>query len=82
MGIGISILLIAIGAILTFGVEAAVQGLDLSSIGVILMIVGAIGIVVNLVVFGDRSGGRTYMRRTVAAPVEEISEVRRYDSSL
>lgn len=84
MGIGISIFLIALGAILTFGVDVAVQGLDLSSIGVILMIVGGLGILVDLLIFGDR-GRRsgTYVRETqTARPASDVVEVRRYDSGL
>jgi hypothetical protein len=63
MGIGASVFLIAIGAILAFAVNLTVSGLDLSTIGVILMIVGAIGLVVTMVTFGGRGwgwgGGRT-----------------------
>ncbi len=83
MGIGISIFLIALGAILTFGVNASIQGLDLSSIGVILMIVGAIGILVDLMIFGNRTRTGTYVRETQAAPapVDDV-EVRRYDTGL
>ena len=44
MGIGVSIFLLALGAILTFAVEATVEGLDIATVGVILMIVGAIGL--------------------------------------
>ena len=43
MGIGISLFLFAIGAILTWAVNVEVAGLDINMIGVILMIVGAIG---------------------------------------
>lgn len=48
MSIGASVLLIAIGAILTFAVHLTVSGLDLSTIGVILMVVGALGLVVSI----------------------------------
>jgi len=50
MGIGISILLIAVGAIIAFAVNVAVSGVDLATVGVILMIVGAIGLVWSLIV--------------------------------
>ncbi len=56
MGIGASVFLIAIGAILAFAVNLSVSGLDLSTIGVILMIVGAIGLVVSMVTFGGWGG--------------------------
>lgn len=48
MGIGVSIFLIAVGAILTFAVNASVSGLDIDVVGVILMIVGALGLLLSL----------------------------------
>ncbi|HEX9994521.1 MAG TPA: DUF6458 family protein [Acidimicrobiales bacterium] len=50
MGIGVSIFLIAVGAILTFAVEADVSGLDIDVVGVILMVVGVIGLLLSLFV--------------------------------
>ena len=44
MGIGVSIFLFAVGAILAFAVEMDVSGLDINTVGVILMLVGGIGI--------------------------------------
>ena len=41
MGVGVSLLLIAAGAILTWAVSAEVSGIDLNTVGVILMVVGA-----------------------------------------
>ncbi len=55
MGLGISIFLIALGAILAFAVNFTVSGLELSTIGVILMVVGAIGLVASLLVWGPGS---------------------------
>jgi uncharacterized protein DUF6458 len=49
MGLGTSIFLIALGAVFAFAVNASVSGIDLATLGVILMIVGAIGLVVSLV---------------------------------
>ncbi len=60
MGIGTSIFLIAVGAILKFAVTADVSGLELSTVGVILMVCGALGLVLSLVMF---NGAR---RTTVA----------------
>ena len=48
MGIGISIVLLAIGAVLTWGVERTVSGIDVNTIGVILMVVGGLGFVASL----------------------------------
>jgi hypothetical protein len=56
MGIGASIFLIAVGAIITFAVNVAVSGVDLSTIGVILMVVGGIGLLWSLIVAGTARG--------------------------
>ena len=50
MGIGTSIFLIAAGAILRYAVTASVQGVELQTVGLILMIVGIIGLVISLAV--------------------------------
>lgn len=44
MGIGISVFLLAVGAILTFALETTVSGIDIDTVGIILMVVGAIGL--------------------------------------
>jgi hypothetical protein len=54
MGTGISILLIAAGAILAFGVDASVQGLDLDVVGWVLMGAGVLGLVWSLVLLTAR----------------------------
>ena len=56
MGIGASIFLLAVGAILTFAVEWTVQGVDLDAVGIILMIAGCIGLAVTLAMM-SRTGG-------------------------
>ncbi len=48
MALGSSLFLIAIGAVLAFGVTTTVSGLDLDVIGVVLMVVGAIGLLMSL----------------------------------
>jgi Domain of unknown function (DUF6458) len=48
MGIGTSIFLVAIGAILYFAVDADISGLEIGTVGLILMICGAIGLVISL----------------------------------
>jgi uncharacterized YccA/Bax inhibitor family protein len=62
MGIGVSLLLIAIGAILTWAVSADVSGVDINTVGVILMVVGAVGGLISLVFWsswgGFGAGGR------------------------
>ena len=65
MGIGVSLILIAAGAILTWAVNATVSGLNIHTIGVILMVVGAIGIVLSLMFWSTWGGvGGGARRRT------------------
>jgi hypothetical protein len=71
MGISVSILLIAVGAILTWGVTADAEGLDVNAIGVILMIVGILGLVISMLFWSSWGGFR---RR--AAYVEGTGPVR------
>jgi hypothetical protein len=60
MRIGAALFLIAVGAILTFAVSDRISGIDLSVVGIILMIVGVIGLVLTMVFWSGRS---TYGRR-------------------
>ena len=57
---GVALFLLALGAILLFGVTATVAGISVNTIGIILMIVGAIGLLYAVLVHADRTtGGRT-----------------------
>ncbi len=64
MGISVSILLVAVGAILTWGVTADAEGLDVNAIGVILMIVGILGLVISMIFWSSWGGFRGGHRRT------------------
>ena len=64
MGLGISLILIAAGAILNWGVSAAVDGVDLHAIGWILIAVGAVGALLSLILWSTWWGpGRATSRR-------------------
>jgi hypothetical protein len=66
MGIGAGLFLIAIGAVLTWAVNATVSGVDINTVGVILMIVGAVGVVLDLIIFAPRrSRSRTMTNSAV-----------------
>lgn len=54
MGIGVGLFLVAAGAVLTWAVNVTANGVDLQTIGVILMIVGAVGIALDLIIFAPR----------------------------
>jgi beta-lactamase regulating signal transducer with metallopeptidase domain len=48
MGIGTSLFLIAAGAILRYAVSGAVEGVNLATVGLILLLVGILGLVISL----------------------------------
>jgi hypothetical protein len=63
MGIGTSLLLIAVGAILYFAVNADVSGIEISTVGLILMIVGVLGLLISLFMLNSsRRDTRTVVR--------------------
>jgi len=56
MGIGVSMLLVAAGAILVWAVNATVSGIELHTIGWILLIVGAAGALLSLIFWSSWGG--------------------------
>jgi hypothetical protein len=85
MGLGVSLILIAVGAILTWAVDAHVSGLNVTAVGIILMIVGLIGGLFSLAFWSSWWGpgyfGRyatassaPVRRRRVAAPAAVVEE--------
>ncbi len=71
MGIGASVFLLAVGAILAFAVDWTVQGVDLDAVGIILMIAGLIGLAVNLAMMCRIStprGSTTYYEDPARGP--------------
>ena len=62
MGIGTSIFLLAVGAILAFAVTDAISGVDLTVVGYILMAAGAIGLLLTMLVFNRRPAREAVVR--------------------
>jgi hypothetical protein len=67
MGIGVSLVLIALGAILVWAVDASVAGIDLDALGIILLVVGIVGGLVSLIFWSSWGGfgGRRRDERVV-----------------
>lgn len=63
MGIGASVFMLAVGAILTFALDLRVGWLDLDVVGWILMAAGALGLILTLTIFSGR-------RRTVTSTTD------------
>jgi hypothetical protein len=82
MGIGGSIFLLALGAILAFAVNAQISGIDINIVGWVLMVAGLVGLITTIWFWNSR-------RRTVVAErpvvrqetevVDEYRTVRRQD---
>lgn len=72
MGIGTSIFLIAVGAILDFAVNVNTPGFNIHTVGVILMVVGIIGAILSLI-FWSSWGGFGGARRTTAVYSDPVA---------
>jgi Domain of unknown function (DUF6458) len=66
MGIGASIFMLAVGAIITFAFNIRVGWLDLDAVGWIMMAAGALGLVLTLTIFSSRR--RRVVSTSQAAP--------------
>lgn len=69
MGIGVSLVLIAVGAVLAFAVHVTTSGFNVHTIGWILLVVGAIGVLLSLI-FWSSWGGVGGGRRTTVVQDE------------
>jgi hypothetical protein len=82
MRIGAALFLIAVGAILRFGISTvSTHGIAVHTIGDILMLVGVLGVLLWLVVWAPWSRGRrtTYRNRTYQdVPPDDMAPPRRY----
>ena len=79
---GVSVFLLAVGAILTYAVRASVPGVSLHTVGIILMFVGAIGVLSSLVFWNGPLGRsrRTVVREDPVTGRKAIIEEDRYSS--
>jgi hypothetical protein len=64
MGLGVSLILIAAGAILTWGVTTEPSGLNLDAIGVVLMVIGLIGFLLSMLLWQSWWGPGYFSRAT------------------
>jgi Domain of unknown function (DUF6458) len=63
MGLGVGLILAAVGAVLAFAVNATVNGVDIHTIGWILLIVGMVGILLSLIFWSSWAGPGYFGRR-------------------
>ena len=74
MGISVSLILAAAGAILTWAVTAEASGVDLNTVGVILLIVGIVGVLLSLVFWSSWGGFGGYSRDTIVRDRDRVVE--------
>ena len=63
MGLGVGLILAAVGAVLAFAVNTTVSGVDIHTIGWILLIVGIVGILLSLIFWSSWAGPGDFSRR-------------------
>lgn len=63
MGLGVGILLAAVGAVLAFAVNATVSGVNIHAVGWILLIVGIVGVVLSMIFWSSWAGPGYFTRR-------------------
>lgn len=81
MTIGAGLVLIAVGAILRFGISTvSTHGIGVHTIGDILMAVGVVGVVLWLAVWAPWARSRRATYRRPVPPDEEVVTTRRYPS--
>lgn len=79
---GVSLFLVAVGAILTWAVRVSVPGVDIDMVGIILMVVGAVGALGSLVFWnGPLSRRRTTVVREDPATGRQVVEEDHYSAT-
>ena len=71
MGFGVSIFLVAAGAILAFAVNTDLQGVNIHTIGWILLIVGLVGFVLSMIFWSSWAGPGYWTNRRRTTYVDE-----------
>jgi hypothetical protein len=71
MGLGVSLLLIAGGAILIWGLQSDVAGISEDAIGVILIVIGALGLILSMLFWSSWGGSGRGRRRNYYGDVRE-----------
>ena len=79
MSIGASIFLLVVGAILTFAVDVSASGFNINTVGIILMIAGALGLVLSLLFWSSFS---PYRRNRAVGPADTVYEERRIERDI
>jgi hypothetical protein len=72
MGLGVSLILIAVGAVLAWAVNVTTSGVDVNTVGVILLIVGIIGAILSMIFWSSWAGPGYFTSRRRTTYVDEV----------
>ena len=72
MGLGVGLIMLAVGAVLAWAVDVDTSGFNLNTIGYILLVVGAIGVVLSLVFWSSWAGPGYYTSRRRRVVEEDV----------
>jgi hypothetical protein len=62
MGVGVGLILIAVGAILAWAVDVSTSGFNLNTVGYILLVVGIVGVLLSLIFWSTWAGPGYFTR--------------------
>ena len=79
MGIGVSIFLFVVGAILTFAVDVSTSGFNINTVGIILMVAGLLGLVFSVLFWSSIA---PWSRRGTVGDADRVVEERRIERDL
>lgn len=79
MGIGLGVVLIVIGLIVVFALDFNLPFMDDNSLGIILIVAGALAIILSLVITAQRSRSRSVSETRIQGQPVQTQEVRRED---
>ena len=63
MGVGVSLILIAAGAVLAWAVDVSTSGVNLNTVGYVLLVVGIVGLLLSMVFWSSWAGPGYFTRR-------------------
>jgi hypothetical protein len=63
MGLGVSLILVAVGAILIWAVDVSTSGVNVQAVGVVLLIVGLVGGLISMIFWASWAGPGYFTRR-------------------
>jgi hypothetical protein len=63
MGLGVSLILVAVGAVLTWAVHVSSSAVDIRTVGVVLLIVGLVGALLSMIFWSSWAGPGYFTRR-------------------